>query len=160
MIIDVFLKQTLTIDPWTVQAFQLIDKESFRCLLTYLRPSLADTDIPHCTKLCKDISEQAEAVWNWIKDKYPYLSITAHYINSPSDRPQDWTLRTDQLVFAQFEGNHSGLNMSSLVLRTIDWYGIWDKVCHLLFYYILSILVWFFSLVGALWTTLPIMTCV
>ena len=36
--------------------------------------------------------------------------------------------------------------MSNLVLKTIDRYGIRDKVRHLLFYYILSILVYFFKL--------------
>jgi hypothetical protein len=61
--------RTLTIDCRTLQAFQLVDKEPFRCLLTYLRPSLADKDIPHCTKLLKEISERAEAIENWIKDK-------------------------------------------------------------------------------------------
>jgi hypothetical protein len=67
MTIDVI--RTLTIDHRTLQAFQLVDKEPFRRLLTYLRPSLADEDIPHCTKLRKEISERAEAVENRIKDK-------------------------------------------------------------------------------------------
>jgi len=61
--------RTLTIDRRTLQAFQLVDKEPFRRLLTYLRPSLADKDIPHRTKLRKEISERAEAVENRIKDK-------------------------------------------------------------------------------------------
>lgn len=46
-------------------AFQLIDKCSFRRLLMYLRPSLLDKDIPHRTKLTKEILEhaaQAEAM--------------------------------------------------------------------------------------------------
>jgi hypothetical protein len=58
----------------------------------------------------------------------PYLSVTGHYIDSPPERPQDWTLRTEQLAFAPFKGNHSGPNMSKILVRTIDRYGIRDKV--------------------------------
>ena len=73
-----FLKQTLTIDH-TSQVFQLIEKEFFYRLLMYLCPSLADRDISHCTKLCKEILEQAEAVESWrIKDKL-HVSIPFFY---------------------------------------------------------------------------------
>ena len=63
------LKRTLTIAHRTLQAFQLVDKESFHRLLIYLRPSLADKDIPHRTKLRKEISDRAEAVEKRIRDK-------------------------------------------------------------------------------------------
>jgi len=36
-------------------AFYLLDKPAFRQLIHYLRPTLALKDIPHCTKICKEI---------------------------------------------------------------------------------------------------------
>jgi hypothetical protein len=59
----------------------------------------------------------------------PYLSITAHYISAHEDRPQDWELRSEQLAFVPFEGNHSGANMANVLVRTVDRYGIREKVC-------------------------------
>jgi hypothetical protein len=52
-----------------LQAFQLVDKGAFRHLLVYLRPSLLDTDIPHCTKLRAVILQCAKAVEERMKDK-------------------------------------------------------------------------------------------
>jgi hypothetical protein len=59
----------------------------------------------------------------------PYLSVTGHYISAPRDRPQDWELKSEQLAFAPFEGNHSGANMANVLVRTVDRYGIREKVC-------------------------------
>ena len=58
----------------------------------------------------------------------PYLSITGHYISAPDDWPQDWELKSEQLAFAPFEGNHSGANMANVLVRTVDRYGIREKV--------------------------------
>jgi hypothetical protein len=60
----------------------------------------------------------------------PYISITAHYVDSPTEQPHEWTLKAEQLAFAPFEGNHSGLNMSNIVVETVKHYGThWqDKV--------------------------------
>src|SRR3954453_8451399 len=46
--------------PDAFQAFGLIDHGPFPHPLTYLRPSLADSDIPHRTKLQKEILGRAE----------------------------------------------------------------------------------------------------
>ena len=53
----------------TIQAFQLVDKVSFRRLLTYLCPSLLDNEIPHRTKLHTEILEQASAVEGRVKER-------------------------------------------------------------------------------------------
>jgi len=58
----------------------------------------------------------------------PFLSVTAHYIDSPVDKPQEWVLRSDQLAFAHIEGNHSGANIGRILIETIDNYGIRSKV--------------------------------
>jgi len=44
------------------QAFQLVDKQPFRRLLTYLRPALGEKDIPHRTKLRTEILSRALAL--------------------------------------------------------------------------------------------------
>jgi hypothetical protein len=61
----------------------------------------------------------------------PYLSVTGHYISFPKERPHDWELKSEQLAFVPFEGNHSGANMANVLVRTIDHYGIREKVCKL-----------------------------
>lgn len=50
-----------------IKAFRLVDKGPFRRLLTYLRPSLADKDIPHRTKIKLEILERAELVETRVK---------------------------------------------------------------------------------------------
>jgi hypothetical protein len=60
----------------------------------------------------------------------PYISITAHYVYSPTQSKQlhKWFLKAEQLAFAPFEGNHSGVNMSNIVVEAVEHYGIQDKV--------------------------------
>lgn len=130
------------------EAFQLVDKGAFRRLLMYTRPSLSERDIPHRTKVQQEILLRArgaevkvsEALANikgkvsftfdtWTSDAQdPYLSVTGHYITAPEDRPQDWELKSEQLAFTHFEGNHSGVNMVNVLIRTIDRYNLRNKV--------------------------------
>jgi hypothetical protein len=75
----------------------------------------------------------------WTSDAQdPYLSVTGHYIAAPEDRPQDWELKSEQLAFTHFEGNHSGVNMANVLICTIDHYDLCNKVCvnfhHLIFH--------------------------
>jgi hypothetical protein len=58
-----------------VQAIQLIDKGPFRRLLAYARPSLAEKDIPHRTKLRKEILDRADAVQDRVRIK---LQVTSN----------------------------------------------------------------------------------
>ena len=51
-----------------------------------------------------------------------------HYISSPDDQPQDWELKSKQLAFTPFEGNHSGANMANILVQTVDHYGIREKM--------------------------------
>jgi len=44
----------------SLQAFQLVDKPSFRRLLQYLRPSLSERDIPHRTKIHDEILDRSK----------------------------------------------------------------------------------------------------
>lgn len=58
----------------------------------------------------------------------PFLSITGHYIQSAVDNPQKWELRSEQLAFTPIEGNHSGQNMSKILLKTVDRFQLREKV--------------------------------
>jgi hypothetical protein len=131
------------------EAIQLVDKGPFRRLLQYLRPSLSENDIPHCTKTRQEILDRARLVVERIKDKLahvdskismtfdswtsligdPFLSVTAHYIDAPVDKPQEWELKTEQLAFKYIEGNHSGANIGRILIEVIDEYGIRKQVC-------------------------------
>lgn len=113
-----------------------------------MRPSLSEGDIPHRTKIhdeiihrahvtqekvCKAL-ESVEGKVSFTFDTWtsgaqdPYLSVTGHYITAPKDRPQDWELKSEQLAFTHFEGNHSGANMANVLFRTIDRFNLRSKV--------------------------------
>ena len=57
------------INPMHGQAFQLVDKGPFRRLITYLRPSLVDKDIPHRKKLRKEILQRAAVAEEALKQR-------------------------------------------------------------------------------------------
>jgi hypothetical protein len=61
----------------------------------------------------------------------PFLSVTAHYIDTPIDKPQQWVLKADQLAFTLIVGNHSGANIGKILMEAIDEYDIRDKVCFI-----------------------------
>ena len=114
----------------------------------FLRPSLSDNDIPHQTKIHTDIHLRArvteEKVRNtladvegkvsftfdtWTSDAHnSYLSVTAHYIIAPDGLPQAWELKSEQLAFTHFEGNHSGANIANVLINTVDRYDLRKKV--------------------------------
>ena len=114
----------------------------------FARPSLSERDIPHRTKIQTEIIVRAraaeekvrEALANiegkvsftfdtWTSDAQdPYLSVTGHYITTPKGRPHDWELKSEQLAFTHFEGNHSGANMADVLIRVVDHYDLRKKV--------------------------------
>lgn len=56
------------------------------------------------------------------------MAVTAHYISSPKERPQEWSLESRMLGYAEIEGSHSGANEAAIIMRVIDRYDIRDKV--------------------------------
>jgi hypothetical protein len=58
----------------------------------------------------------------------PFLSVTAHYIDSPDGKPQEWELKSEQLAFTIINGNHSGSNVGRILIETIDNYNFRTKV--------------------------------
>jgi hypothetical protein len=59
----------------------------------------------------------------------PFLSVTAHYIDTLVDKPQQWVLKSDQLVFMPVIGNHSRANIGKILMEAIGEYNLRDKVC-------------------------------
>src|ERR1700722_7297906 len=49
----------------------------------------------------------------------PFLSVTAHYIDTPIDKPQQLVLKSDQLAFTPIVGNHSGANIGKILMEAI-----------------------------------------
>ena len=71
----------------------------------------------------------------WTSDSgHPYLSVTGHYIANRKGKPEEWELKSNQLAFTHLEGRHSGANISKVLVRTIDCYGIWQKVASFPFH--------------------------
>ena len=66
----------------------------------------------------------------WTSKAYdPYLVVTAHYIDTSPEQPNEWTLCSNLLGFTEIKGNHSGVNQAATVLCIIDRYDICDKAC-------------------------------
>lgn len=58
----------------------------------------------------------------------PYISVTAHYITAPTDKPNDWELRMEQLVFKCIEERHTRKNMAHILADTLNRYKVRKKV--------------------------------
>ena len=58
---------------------RIIDQPAFRNLIYFCRPTLTEKDIPHRTKLRKEIIEQAKVVENQVK-KNLQVSVRGHYV--------------------------------------------------------------------------------
>ena len=58
----------------------------------------------------------------------PYLSVTAHYIHATVDHPNTWELRTEQLLFQEIEGRHTGKIMGEILSSMLDRYQLHSKV--------------------------------
>jgi hypothetical protein len=143
-----------------VQAFHLVDRGSFRHLLKFCWPSLSERDIPHRQTLqdeilrhvhiaegkvhenMQKITSKVSFTFNaWTsKPGDPYISLTAHYIDTPIDRPSMWELRSKQLLFQEIHGRHTGKNMGEILSRAMDQYELRGKVIFLAFLLFLSII--------------------
>ena len=65
----------------------------------------------------------------WTSKSYdPYLAITAHYIDAPSDKPNEWELKARTLAFTNIEGDHGGANLANMIIRVVQKYGLVGKV--------------------------------
>ena len=111
-----------------------MDRGSFCQLLKFCRPSLLEQDIPHQHVLHGEILQRAEIVESRVCDNLktvpskisftfntwtcapgdPHPSLTCHFIDAPADHPNVWVLKTDQLIFEEIQGQHTGKNMAKI----------------------------------------------
>lgn len=57
----------------------------------------------------------------------PYLSLTAHYIDAPTDCPNAWFLKSEQLLFQEIQGRHMGKKLGQNLVLCIG--KIWAAWC-------------------------------
>ena len=125
-----------------------MDRSSFRQLLKFCQPSLQEGDIPHRHTLHAEIVWHAAIAEGTVCENLkripskisftfdawtsapgdPYLSLTAHFIDAPTDSPTAWELKSDQLIFQEIEGRYMGKNMSNILGHALDRYGLHGKV--------------------------------
>jgi hypothetical protein len=128
----------------------LIERGGFRRLLKFCRPSLAEKDIPHRKSLRAEILRRAHIAEERVCESMdmvpskisftfdawtsgpgdPYLSLTAHYIHASVDRPNAWVLMSEQLLFQEIKGRHTGKNMAEILGNALDRYKLTGKVCR------------------------------
>lgn len=126
----------------------MIDRGPFRRLLKFCHPALSDKDIPHRQTLRAEILQRAQTAEERVRQNMknlpskvsftfdawtsapgdPYLSLTAHYIDAPLDCPNSWSLKSEQLLFQEIEGRHTGKNMSEILRCAIERYELCGKV--------------------------------
>ena len=131
-----------------LQAFRLIEHGAFRRLLRFCQPTISEKDIPHCKTLHAEILRHAQIVeervctsmsralrkisftfdaWTSMTGDL-YLSLTAHYIYVPTDKPNAWELKSEQLLFQEIHGRHTGANMAAILGQALDRYRLHGKV--------------------------------
>jgi hypothetical protein len=131
-----------------LQAFHLVESSKFCSLLKFCRPLLSDKDIPHHRLICDEITRHAQVAEECIRENMgkvpskisftfdvwtsapgdPYFSLTAHYIDAPADCLSAWILRSEQLVFQEIKGRHTGKIMADILSRALEHYGLCGKV--------------------------------
>jgi hypothetical protein len=82
-----------------------------------------------CLTFFKNMPSQILITFNaWTSKAYdPYLAITAHYINAPSDQPLEWELKSKLLGFEGLQGSHTGANVTVKIVEVLDQYNIRNK---------------------------------
>jgi hypothetical protein len=82
----------------------LVDKASFRRLLTYCRPSLHDSDIPHRTKLQKYILDRAAMVEQRVRDKLEVYGTLPHDLHQFHDAYYSLRMYLDKFLSPLIRG--------------------------------------------------------
>ncbi|KAG2031016.1 ribonuclease H-like domain-containing protein [Suillus americanus] len=67
------------------EVLQLVDKPAFHNLLCYVRPALAESDVPHRTKLTETVKAHAVQVVNVIRERLANATISGAWMTNPSN---------------------------------------------------------------------------
>jgi hypothetical protein len=126
----------------------LVESGRFRGLLKFCRPSLSEKDIPHRRLIRDEIIRHALVAEGRVRETMgrvpskisftfdawtsapgdPYVSLTAHYIDAPANCPSAWTLQSEQLIFQEIQGRHTGKIMADILSSALERYGLCGKV--------------------------------
>ncbi|CAB4485121.1 unnamed protein product [Rhizophagus irregularis] len=134
-----FRKRTVR---WVVindQPFNVIENEEFKDMISFIRPGIY---IPCANTLRRDLTENFKnakerfrqelqetpgrlsfTVDAWTsKNQIPFLGISVHWIN------ENWELKCTTLDFCILSGPHTGINLSSKFLESLEDFGIATKI--------------------------------
>jgi hypothetical protein len=120
------------------QSFSVIEKESFKALLKYQRPSMTPRDFPSRATVTDEIYTKSIRVKGLLAEKFkildgrvsftfdagtsrafdPYLTVTGHWIDA------NWNLQEQVLAFREIVGDHSGANTGALLVNILGEYGL------------------------------------
>lgn len=122
------------------QSFSVVEKESFKALLNYQRPSMTPRDLPSRTTVTDEIYSKSIRIKGLLAEKFklldsrvsftfdagtsrafdPYLTVTSHWIDA------NWNLHEQVLAFREIVGDHSGENTGALLINILREYGLVD----------------------------------
>lgn len=130
-----------------MQAFRLVEKEQFCSLLRFLRPNMKKRDIPSRHTIANEIYSKSLIVEGLLREKFlnfngrisftfdagttrahdPFFTITCHWIDEAFE-PHNHVI-----TFTEIDGEHTGANIGSILIRELTKYGICrkDKVSSL-----------------------------
>ena len=131
-----------------LQAFRLVESSRFCSLLKFCHLSLSDKDIPHRRLIRDEIIRRAYIAEERVRENMkkvpskisftfdawtsapgdPYFSLTTHYIDTPADSPSAWMLRSEQLIFQEIKGRHTGTIMADILSCALERYELCGKV--------------------------------
>ncbi|EXX50781.1 hypothetical protein RirG_267610 [Rhizophagus irregularis DAOM 197198w] len=134
-----FRKRTVR---WVIindQPFNVIENEEFKDMISFIRPGIY---IPCANTLRRDLTENFKnakerfrqelqetpgrlsfTVDAWTsKNQIPFLGISVHWIN------ENWELKCTTLDFCILSGPHTGINLSSKFLESLEDFGIATKI--------------------------------
>jgi hypothetical protein len=86
--------------------------------------------IPFCLTFSENMLSRVSIPFDaWTSKAYdPYLAITAHYVDAPSDQPLEWELKRKLLGFEELQGSHTGMNVAINIIEVLDQHNIRNKV--------------------------------
>lgn len=122
------------------QAFSFVEKEAFRLLLRYCRPSLKNEDIPKRTNITEKVYSRYEDYKTSLKDSLvgcegrvsftfdcgtsrastPFLAVTAHWIDA------NFVLHEQPIAFRKVVGSHTGENIAKILKEVFQDFGIFS----------------------------------
>ncbi|GBC14125.2 ribonuclease H-like protein [Rhizophagus irregularis DAOM 181602=DAOM 197198] len=111
-------------DKYTVTAEK--ENAKFKDMISFIRPGIyipcANTLRRDLTENFKNAKERFRQELQTSKNQIPFLGISVHWIN------ENWELKCTTLDFCILSGPHTGINLSSKFLESLEDFGIATKI--------------------------------